>query len=216
MASSLEIKSHPKINHAKPDDEITKEEEDESFCYAIQLVGSYVLSMSLQSAIELGVFDIIAQTVKHGVWLEMCAHGLEHGWRLGRAGRFEPTCAGLKVKAGRRQAWCAKWACAGASGLELRQEEDGLGARRGLRMLMLGLARGVGYACCCLLTMSSEDGSKSPSSQVPLYLWGGSLVYIKRFVANLHPITTEAQFQKWRAAYASAILDDMHVKLAKP
>ncbi|CAL9007616.1 unnamed protein product [Prunus brigantina] len=124
MASSLEIKSHPKINHAKPEDEITKEEEDESFCYAIQL-----------------------QTVKHGVWLEMCAHGLEHGWRLGRAGRFEPTCAGLKVKVGRRQAWCAKWACAGASGLKLRQGVDGLGARRGLRMLVLGLARGVGYAC---------------------------------------------------------------------
>ncbi|BBN68454.1 O-methyltransferase 1 [Prunus dulcis] len=59
MASSLERKSHPKINHAEPEDEITKEEEDESFCYAIQLVGSSVLSMSLQSAIELGVFDII-------------------------------------------------------------------------------------------------------------------------------------------------------------
>ncbi|CAL8124080.1 unnamed protein product [Prunus armeniaca] len=64
--------------------------------------------------------------------------------------------------------------------------------------------------------MSSEDGSKSPSSQVPLYLWGGSLVYINRFVANLHHVTTEAQFQKCLAAYASAILDDMHVKLAKP
>ncbi|KAL6290600.1 hypothetical protein ACE6H2_008110 [Prunus campanulata] len=61
MASSLERKSHPKINHAEPQDEITKEEEDESFCYAIQLVGSSVLSMSLQSAIELGVFDIIAK-----------------------------------------------------------------------------------------------------------------------------------------------------------
>ncbi|XP_008244208.1 PREDICTED: caffeic acid 3-O-methyltransferase-like [Prunus mume] len=61
MASSLERKSHPKINHAEPEDEITKEEEDESFCYAIQLVGSSVLSMSLQSAIELGVFDIIGK-----------------------------------------------------------------------------------------------------------------------------------------------------------
>ncbi|XP_020413164.1 caffeic acid 3-O-methyltransferase isoform X2 [Prunus persica] len=61
MASSLERKIHPKINHAEPEDEITKEEEDESFCYAIQLVGSSVLSMSLQSAIELGVFDIIGK-----------------------------------------------------------------------------------------------------------------------------------------------------------
>ncbi|XP_050387573.1 caffeic acid 3-O-methyltransferase-like [Argentina anserina] len=37
----------------------TKEEE-ESFCYAMQLVTSTVLSMSMQSAVELGVFDIIA------------------------------------------------------------------------------------------------------------------------------------------------------------
>ncbi|XP_021822660.1 caffeic acid 3-O-methyltransferase-like [Prunus avium] len=61
MASSLERKSHPKINHAEPEDEITKEEEEESFCYAMQLVGSTALSMSLQSAIKLGVFDIIAR-----------------------------------------------------------------------------------------------------------------------------------------------------------
>ncbi|CAL2274560.1 unnamed protein product [Prunus armeniaca] len=64
--------------------------------------------------------------------------------------------------------------------------------------------------------MSSEDGSKSSSSQVPSYLWGGSQVYSKRFVANLHRITTEAQFQKWRAAYASAIPYEVHVELAKP
>ncbi|XP_004306609.1 PREDICTED: caffeic acid 3-O-methyltransferase-like [Fragaria vesca subsp. vesca] len=38
----------------------TKEEE-ESFCYAMQLVTSTVLSMSMQSAVELGVFDIIAK-----------------------------------------------------------------------------------------------------------------------------------------------------------
>ncbi|BFG22301.1 hypothetical protein CerSpe_085750 [Prunus speciosa] len=61
MASSLERKSHPKINHAEPEDKITKEEEDESFCYAIQLVGSSVLSMSLESAVKLGVFDIISR-----------------------------------------------------------------------------------------------------------------------------------------------------------
>ncbi|BBG97719.1 O-methyltransferase 1 [Prunus dulcis] len=61
MASSLERKSHPQINHVEPWDEITKEEEEESFCYAMQLVGSSALSISLQSAIELGVFDIIAR-----------------------------------------------------------------------------------------------------------------------------------------------------------
>ncbi|XP_021822615.1 caffeic acid 3-O-methyltransferase 1-like [Prunus avium] len=61
MASSLVRKSHPKINHAETEDEITKEEEEESFCYAIQLVSSYALSISLQSAIELGVFEIITR-----------------------------------------------------------------------------------------------------------------------------------------------------------
>ena len=35
--------------------------EEESFAYGAQLVNSLVLSMSLQSAIELGVFDIIAK-----------------------------------------------------------------------------------------------------------------------------------------------------------
>ncbi|CAL2254385.1 unnamed protein product [Prunus armeniaca] len=64
--------------------------------------------------------------------------------------------------------------------------------------------------------MPSRDGSKASSSQVPLYLWGGSEVYKKRFVANLHRITNEDQFQRWRAAYASANPDDVHVKLAKP
>ncbi|KAM5573076.1 hypothetical protein ABKV19_012888 [Rosa sericea] len=38
----------------------TKEEE-ESFCYAMQLVTSIVLSMSIKLAVELGVFDIIAK-----------------------------------------------------------------------------------------------------------------------------------------------------------
>ncbi|BFG22288.1 hypothetical protein CerSpe_085620 [Prunus speciosa] len=61
MASSLEGKSHPKINHVETEDEITKEEKGESFCYVMQLVGSSALSISLQSAIELGVFDIIAR-----------------------------------------------------------------------------------------------------------------------------------------------------------
>ncbi|BFG22296.1 hypothetical protein CerSpe_085700 [Prunus speciosa] len=60
MASSLERKNHPKINHVETED-VTKEEEEESLCYAIQLVSSYALSISLQSAIELGVFDIITR-----------------------------------------------------------------------------------------------------------------------------------------------------------
>lgn len=43
------------------DDENNRKQEEESFCAAIQLVGSSVLPMSIQSAIELGVFDIIAK-----------------------------------------------------------------------------------------------------------------------------------------------------------
>ncbi|CAL2230019.1 unnamed protein product [Prunus armeniaca] len=64
--------------------------------------------------------------------------------------------------------------------------------------------------------MPSRDGSKASSSQVPLYLWGGFEVYKKRFVANLRRITNEDQFQRWRAPYASAIPEDVHIKLAKP
>ena len=40
-------------------------------------------------------------------------------------------------------------------------------------------------------------------------------MHSKKFVANLHRVTTDAQFQKWRAAYASAIPDDVRVKLLK-
>lgn len=51
------------IDSSKPAMASTKEEEEEeeSFCYAMQLVTSTVLSMSMQSAVELGVFDIIAK-----------------------------------------------------------------------------------------------------------------------------------------------------------
>lgn len=35
--------------------------EEESFTYAMQLVNSNVLSMAMYSAIELGIFDIIAK-----------------------------------------------------------------------------------------------------------------------------------------------------------
>ncbi|ONI23625.1 hypothetical protein PRUPE_2G199300 [Prunus persica] len=73
MASSLERKSHPKINHVEPGDEITREEEEESFYYAMQLVGSSVLSISLQSAIELGVFDIID---KEGLGAKLSSSGI--------------------------------------------------------------------------------------------------------------------------------------------
>lgn len=36
-------------------------EEEKSFTYAMQLVNSSVLSMAMHSAIELGIFDIIAK-----------------------------------------------------------------------------------------------------------------------------------------------------------
>ncbi|CAL8174670.1 unnamed protein product [Prunus armeniaca] len=45
-----------------------------------------------------------------GTCLEVCVRAWRYGWRLGRAGRFESTCAGLKVKARRRQALCMMWA----------------------------------------------------------------------------------------------------------
>ena len=58
---SLELeKQYPKPVHGK----IADQEEDqdrENFCYAVQLVFSSVLPMSLHAAIELGVFDIIAK-----------------------------------------------------------------------------------------------------------------------------------------------------------
>ncbi|XP_009335248.2 caffeic acid 3-O-methyltransferase-like [Pyrus x bretschneideri] len=56
MASLEEPKGLPDI---PLDDEARKEED--SYCHALQLVVSSVLSFSMQSAIELGVFDIIAK-----------------------------------------------------------------------------------------------------------------------------------------------------------
>ncbi|PON78922.1 O-methyltransferase COMT-type [Parasponia andersonii] len=63
MASSLELENggSPKVVR---DDERKKVEE--SFSYAAQLVNSAVLSMSLQSTIELGVFDIIGKAGEGG------------------------------------------------------------------------------------------------------------------------------------------------------
>ena len=57
MATPLEMGNDQKI---LLDNEYRKEEE-ENFAYAMQLALSSVLSMSLQSAFELGVFDIIAK-----------------------------------------------------------------------------------------------------------------------------------------------------------
>ncbi|CAL2228825.1 unnamed protein product [Prunus armeniaca] len=57
------------------------------------------------------------------------------------------------------------------------------------------IARGYGAI------MSFDMRSRSSSSQVALYLWGGSQVHKKRFVANLHRIKSKA---------------DVHVRLAEP
>lgn len=32
----------------------------------------------------------------------------------------------------------------------------------------------------------------------------------------MHHVTTEAQFQKWRASFASIVPNNMHVRLAEP
>ena len=56
MASSLELRNGASkvLGH-------DRKEEEEEFSHAMQLVMSTVMSMSLQTAIELGVFDIIAK-----------------------------------------------------------------------------------------------------------------------------------------------------------
>lgn len=72
-----------------------------------------------------------------------------------------------------------------------------------LRVLTCYLTCNIFFPFCSYsLIMSSYDGSRSPSSRVPLYLWGGSKVPKKRFVANLHRVMSESHFQKWRATYA--------------
>ncbi|CAL2265524.1 unnamed protein product [Prunus armeniaca] len=68
----------------------------------------------------------------------------------------------------------------------------------------------------CSIIMSSDEGNWSSSSRVLMYMWGDSKVHKKRFVANLHHITTKAQFQKWRTGFTSAILSNVHVRLAEP
>lgn len=55
-ATSVKTKTHP-IGLLDQD----RKQEEESFHYAVQLVVSSALPMSMQSAIELGVFDIIAR-----------------------------------------------------------------------------------------------------------------------------------------------------------
>lgn len=60
MASSEEEENLP--NADVHDDEIRREnKEEEDFCYAVQLIGTPVLYASLKCAIELRVFDIIAE-----------------------------------------------------------------------------------------------------------------------------------------------------------
>lgn len=55
--------------------------------------------------------------------------------------------------------------------------------------------------------------TKFTSASIP---WDGSEVHKKRFLVNLHHVISEAHFQKWCVAYAYAILDVVHVKLAAP
>lgn len=63
--------------------------------------------------------------------------------------------------------------------------------------------------------MLSDKGSWSSGSQVPMYLWGGSQVYKKRFVAHLHYLMSKTHFQKWRTPFDFAIPYDVHVKLVE-
>ncbi|CAL2247869.1 unnamed protein product [Prunus armeniaca] len=134
------------------------------------------------------------------------------------------------------QGWHMHWAQRDKGAGIWSRGGEALGlARRGLALGKQAVRAGVGepgqagvgpHACWAgridgLLMLgcfffSFLDGSKASSSQVPLYLWGGSEVYKKRFVANLRRVTNEDQFQRWRAAYASAIPEDVHIKLAKP
>ncbi|CAL2240991.1 unnamed protein product [Prunus armeniaca] len=82
--------------------------------------------------------------------------------------------------------------------------------------LELGWRLALGWRRDYSTTMSSKRRSRSPSSQVPLYLWGGSQVPKEKFVGNLHHVTTEAQFKTWRALFDFTIPKDVHVKLAEP
>ena len=57
MAPSFELENQ----YPQPVEDKRMEEEEENFCYAVQLVMSSVLPMSLHTAVELGVFEIIAK-----------------------------------------------------------------------------------------------------------------------------------------------------------
>ncbi|CAL2239888.1 unnamed protein product [Prunus armeniaca] len=69
---------------------------------------------------------------------------------------------------------------------------------------------------CCSTIMLFDKGIWSSGSQVPVYLWGGSQVYKKRFIAHLHYLTSEAHFQKWRTPFDFSIPYDVHVKSVEP
>ncbi|KAG5008999.1 hypothetical protein JHK87_017514 [Glycine soja] len=58
LVNFLRINGHQVFDY---DPKSKQEMEEESFTYAMQLVNSNVLSMAMYSAIELGIFDIIAK-----------------------------------------------------------------------------------------------------------------------------------------------------------
>ncbi|CAB4299203.1 unnamed protein product [Prunus armeniaca] len=57
--------------------------------------------------------------------------------------------------------------------------------------------------------------SSQSNSQAPLYVFGGSYAYIKRFIANMYHITHEAQFQRWRSQFFAAFRTSANVSLAE-
>ncbi|CAL8150789.1 unnamed protein product [Prunus armeniaca] len=105
---------------------------------------------------------------------------------------------------------------------------------RAFLFFLIGLHHGfpvvaprLGLPLRLLHGLPCDSGHKANSSSLFLFvllvlfffsianLTCGSKVHKKRFVANLHHVTFEAHFQKWRATYASVIPDDMHVKLVE-
>ena len=61
MAPSSESESNTKLGEGEANHHKPEEEEEDSLIFAMQMTGSTVVSLALQSAIELGMFDIIAE-----------------------------------------------------------------------------------------------------------------------------------------------------------